>query len=88
MSHYVKQATAEKLDHLAIDRILNLDPQGLFETVTAQNISMCGVRPTAAALVAARALGATRVELVRYATSGERTGDYTEVVGYAGLRIV
>ncbi len=88
MSHYVRQATAERLDRLAIDRILKLDPQGLFETVTAENISMCGVRPTAAALVAARALGATRVELVRYATSGERTGDYAEVVGYAGLRIV
>ena len=88
MSHYVRQATAEKLDRLAIERILELDPQGLFQTVTAQNITMCGVRPTAAALVAAQGLGATRAELVRYATSGERTGDYAEVVGYAGLRVV
>jgi len=88
MSHYVKQATAEKLDRLAIDQILKLDPQGLVETVTARNITMCGVRPTAATLVAALALGATRAELVRYQTSGERTGDYAEVVGYAGLRVV
>jgi len=88
MSHYVKQTTAEKLDRLAIDRILNLDPRGLVETVTSRNITMCGVRPTAAALVAALALGAARAELVRYQTSGERTGDYTEVVGYAGLRVV
>ncbi len=88
MSHYVSQTTAEKLDRLAIDRILKLDPQGLLETVTAQNISMCGVRPTTAALVAALALGATRAELVRYQTSGERTGDYAQVVGYAGIRVV
>jgi AmmeMemoRadiSam system protein B len=88
MSHYVPQAMAEKLDRLAIDRILKLDAPGLVQTVAAQNITMCGVRPTAAALVAARALGATRAELVRYATSGERTGDYAEVVGYAGLRLI
>jgi hypothetical protein len=50
-------------------------------------MTMCGFHPTSAVLVAARALGATSVELVRYATSGDVTKDYGRVVGYAGLLI-
>jgi AmmeMemoRadiSam system protein B len=46
---------------------------------------MCGYAATAAMLVAMRNLGATHAELVRYATSGDITGDRDEVVGYAGL---
>jgi hypothetical protein len=45
---------------------------------------MCGVIPTAVVLIAARELGASRVELVRYGNSGETSGDYSDVVGYAG----
>jgi len=87
MSHYVSQKTAEKKDMLAIRRVLDLDPAGLFETVTKERISMCGYLPTAAALVAAIGLGASGAELVRYQTSGETTGDYAQVVGYAGIRV-
>jgi len=87
MSHYVSQQTAEMKDRLAIRKVLDLDPAGLFETVTAERISMCGFQPTAAALVAARGLGATGAELVRYQTSGDTSGDYAQVVGYAGIRI-
>jgi AmmeMemoRadiSam system protein B len=87
MSHYVSQKTAEKKDMLAIRRILALDPAGLFETVTEERISMCGFQPTAAALVAAVGLGASGAELVRYQTSGETSGDYAQVVGYAGIRV-
>lgn len=85
MSHYVPHATAEEKDRLAIAAIEALDPEALFEVVRREHISMCGVHPTAAALVAARALGAARGTLVRYATSGEASGDRTSVVGYAGL---
>ena len=87
MSHYVSQKTAEKQDRRAIDRVLGLDPFGLFTTVVAERISMCGFQPTTAALVAALALGAKQAELVRYATSGDASGDYAQVVGYAGFRI-
>jgi AmmeMemoRadiSam system protein B len=87
MSHYVSQQTAEKTDMRAIRKILDLDPAGLVETVTAERISMCGFQPTAAALVAAVALGAREARLIRYATSGEASGDYAQVVGYAGIRI-
>jgi AmmeMemoRadiSam system protein B len=87
MSHYVSQKTAEKKDMLAIRKILELDPAGLFETVSVERISMCGFQPTSAALVAAIGLGASGAELVRYQTSGETTGDYAQVVGYAGIRV-
>jgi AmmeMemoRadiSam system protein B len=48
---------------------------------------MCGFQPTAAALVAALGLGAVGAELVLYRTSGDVSGDTTQVVGYAGIRI-
>ncbi len=87
MSHYVSQAMAAAKDGLAIRKILDLDPRGLYDTVRDEGISMCGYQPTAAALVAAKELGAAKAELVLYQTSGERTGDYSQVVGYAGLRV-
>jgi len=87
MSHYVSQKTAEKKDMSAIRRVLDLDPTGLFETVMSERISMCGFQPTTAALVAGRGLGASKAELIRYQTSGEASGDYAQVVGYAGIRI-
>lgn len=87
MSHYVSQKAAEKKDMIAIRKVLDLDPAGLFRTVTSEKISMCGFQPTTAALVAALGLGASKAELVRYQTSGDASGDYSQVVGYAGIRI-
>jgi AmmeMemoRadiSam system protein B len=88
MSHYVSHETAKRKDALAIERILALDARGLYDVVLKEDISMCGFQPTTAALLAARELGAGRADLVRYMTSGETTGDFGQVVGYAGLRIV
>lgn len=87
MSHYVSQKTAQRKDMMAIQKILDLDPAGLYGTVTAERISMCGFQPTTAALAAARDLGASGAELVLYQTSGDTTGDLAQVVGYAGIRI-
>lgn len=85
MNHYESDAITRMKDHKAIDRILALDPHGLFETIHRENISMCGYGPAVAMLAAAKQLGATRAELIRYATSGDITGDRDEVVGYAGI---
>jgi hypothetical protein len=74
-------------DRKAIDRVLALDPHGLFDTVRNEEISMCGYGAAVAMLTAVRRLGAEHAELVRYATSGEITGDFQEVVGYAGMII-
>jgi AmmeMemoRadiSam system protein B len=88
MSHYVSQETAREKDFLAIERILALDALGLYEVVQEKGISMCGFQPTTAAILAAKELGAGRADLIRYMTSGETSGDFDRVVGYAGVRIV
>ncbi len=85
MSHYISADEAAKKDRKAIDRILDLDARGLYTTVQDENISMCGFGPAVAMLTACKALGATKAELVKYATSGEVSGDYNQVVGYAGM---
>jgi len=85
MNHYESDAVTRVKDHKAIERILSLDPRGLHEVVTQQDISMCGYGPTVAMLTAARQLGAKSAELVKYATSGDISGDRDMVVGYAGV---
>ncbi len=85
MTHYESHKAAQEKDKKAIDKVLALDPKGLLDTVRRQNISMCGVIPATAMLVAVKELGAQRAELVKYATSGEVSGDYDQVVGYAGI---
>lgn len=85
MSHYLSDAEARSKDRKAVDAMLALDPEVLYRTVRAERISMCGVVPATVVLFAVRSLGATSARLVRYATSGEVSGDPDRVVGYAGL---
>jgi AmmeMemoRadiSam system protein B len=73
------------MDTLAIEKILALDPAGLYETVVRERISMCGYLPATVMLAASKLLGADSARLVRYATSGEVSGDFDSVVGYAGI---
>jgi AmmeMemoRadiSam system protein B len=75
-------------DRFAIDSLLALDPKGLFDVVHEKDISMCGFGPTIAMLTAAKRLGATRAELIKYATSGDVSGDRDMVVGYAGIAVL
>ncbi len=85
MSHYVPAAVAREKDRLALDRILALDARGLHEVVSRERISMCGFVPATIMVVAAVAAGAREAELIRYANSGDVTGDDASVVGYAGV---
>lgn len=85
MNHYEPDAITRVKDHKAIDRVLALDGRGLWEVVMNEDISMCGFGPTVVMLTAAKLLGATTAELVKYATSGDVSGDYQSVVGYAGI---
>jgi hypothetical protein len=85
MSHYVPDSEARRLDRMAIERILEIDPVGLYQTVISRRISMCGYLPVATMLFAAKKMGAVEAELVKYATSGDVSGDYGHVVGYAGI---
>jgi MEMO1 family protein len=85
MNHYEDDETTRMKDHKAIRTILDLDPQGLYQTVINESISMCGFGPAVAMLTAAKLLGATKAELVQYATSAETSGDKEMCVGYAGI---
>lgn len=85
MNHYESDQLTRVKDHRAIEKILTLDPHGLFDVVTQQDISMCGFGPAVAMLTAARQLGAKSAQLVKYATSGDVSGDRDMVVGYAGV---
>jgi AmmeMemoRadiSam system protein B len=85
MSHYISAEAAKKKDHKAIKRMLDLDAQGLYYTVRDEDITMCGYGPAVAMLTACKALGAKKAELIKYTNSGEVSGDYDQVVGYAGI---
>ena len=86
-SHYETHTSAALKDEAAISAILQLDAEGLFRAVVLNKISMCGPGPVAAMLTACSILGASRAELLRYATSGDVTGDYSRVVAYASLKV-
>jgi MEMO1 family protein len=85
MNHYESDAITRVKDHSAIEPILALDARALHDVVTQQHISMCGFGPAVALLTATKKLGATCAELVKYATSGDVSGDRNLVVGYAGV---
>jgi len=87
MTHYESQESAEKKDRLAIEAILRLDSGLLMRTIKDFDISMCGFAPVIVFLEAAKQLGATRGELIKYQTSAMATGDRSSVVGYAGITI-
>jgi AmmeMemoRadiSam system protein B len=85
LNHYESEKITHVKDHQAIDQMLALNPRELHETVRRERITMCGCGPAVATLTAAIELGATRAELVRYATSADVLGDRDEVVGYVGM---
>lgn len=85
MTHYEPHEVAKDKDSKAIDAILKLDEGRLIDAIERFDIGMCGYAPTAIMLVAAKALGAKSARLVKYMTSGEASGDYSSVVGYAGI---
>jgi len=85
MTHYESQESARRKDDKAIEAILDLNGDELLRRVDELNITMCGYAPTVSLIAAARELGATEAELIRYQTSGDTTGDYSAVVGYAGI---
>jgi len=85
MTHYEPQKSAEKKDKLALDAAEKMDETRLYSTVESHGISMCGYGPTIALIAAAKTLGATNAKLLKYATSGNVTGDFSAVVGYASI---
>ncbi len=87
MSHFIPHEHAKRLDTMAIDKILDLDALGLYQVVRQNKISMCGALPMTMGLACVQEMGARNTEFVDYSTSGEVIGDYSSVVGYAGVLI-
>jgi MEMO1 family protein len=88
MTHYETGESVKEKDTRAIEAILNLDEDELLRRVDRFDITMCGYGPAVSLLTAAKELGAGRAELVRYRNSGDETGEYSSVVGYAGIIII
>jgi AmmeMemoRadiSam system protein B/AmmeMemoRadiSam system protein A len=82
LSHYHPQAQAESLDKRVAEAVVDFDPALLAKRLAADSCEACGGGPIVTAMLIARTLGATEAQSLVYATSGNVTGDYTQVVGY------
>jgi len=87
MTHYEPHESAKVKDKKAIEAILGLDADELVRRIGKYDISMCGYAPVISLISASLEMGAGKTELVKYQTSGDTSGDYSSVVGYAGIII-
>lgn len=87
LTHYETDAAARKKDRSLIEYILRFDVEGMLEKSRLDSISLCGAAPVAIALLCCKKLGCTKAQVQRYQTSGDAFGDYSSVVGYAGITI-
>lgn len=85
MTHYEPRDSAKAKDSIAIKAMLDLDEEALAGAVGKHGISMCGYVPVCVMIAAAKGLGAKGAKLIKYGTSGDASGDYSSVVGYAGM---
>ncbi|MEM4428123.1 MAG: AmmeMemoRadiSam system protein B [Zestosphaera sp.] len=88
LTHYEPHDRAAEKDKTVLDKIKSLDPKGLFDVVLRKNITMCGVAPVMTLLYYAILSGSSGVEVLKYATSGDVSGDKSLVVGYSAIRIL
>ena len=88
LSHFYDQKTALVLDRSMLNQIESFDPEGAFDLERAGKGFACGLGAFTAVMWAARELGADQVIVLRHATSGNVTGDYSSVVGYGAAAIL
>lgn len=84
-THYEENDFAHKQDMALIKPILNLDVEEFYQVLNSKKITACGYGAIATTMVASKELGATKGELLKYATSGDVTGDKSSVVGYGSI---
>lgn len=87
LSHYEDARTAGDLDAVVIRHVETLDADGLMATLEYEPRHACGGGPMVSVLHAARGLGATEARVLRYADSGDVSGDKSSVVGYMAAAI-
>jgi len=82
LSHFYDQQTAKILDEEMLKRFESFNPESIFDAERMGKGFACGHAAVAAMLRAARELGANKLQILKYATSGDVTGDHSSVVGY------
>ncbi len=87
LSHFHDYDTARRLDSVFVERVNQFDPEGLARDLESRKTEACGGGPAVAIMLAARALGATKAEVLHYANSGDVTGDRWRVVGYTAAAL-
>jgi len=87
LTHYETNAIATEKDSSVIEAIVALDEEELYKRCKRLNCTMCGFGPVASAIVAAKEMKAQRANLLKYATSGDTSGDFSRVVGYGSIVI-
>lgn len=87
MTHYEPQKSVEKKDKMVIEAIEKMDENQLYAVIEDYSISACGYGPIIALITASKALGVKKAKLLCHATSGDVTGDFSAVVGYASLAL-
>lgn len=88
LSHFYNQQTALTYDRAMLNEIESFNPEGAFDLERAGKGFACGLGAFTAVMWAARELGADKVKILRHATSGNVTGDYSSVVGYGAAAIL
>jgi hypothetical protein len=88
LSHFYNQQTALTYDRAMLDAIESFDPEAAFDLERAGKGFACGLGAVTAVMWAARELGADTIKVLRHATSGNVTGDYSSVVGYGAAAIL
>jgi len=86
-THYEPHSVAMEKDGSVIEAIVGLDEEELYKRCEGLNCTMCGYGPVASAIVAAKEMKAQRASLLKYATSGDTSGDFSRVVGYSSIVI-
>jgi len=84
-THYEQNEFAHEQDMALIEPILKLDVKKFYDVLEDRNVSACGYGAIASTMIACKELGATKGELLKYATSGDITGDTSSVVGYGSI---
>ena len=85
MTHYEPQESAERKDKIALEAVKAMDAARLYSVIETHRISACGYGPIAALITTAKIFGVKEAKLLSYRTSGDVSGDYSSVVGYAAV---
>ncbi len=88
LTHYEPQPRANQKDQKLLGKVSELDATGFYSVLERDNITACGYGPIATAIRVSKKFGGEKSELLKYATSGDTTGDMSAVVGYSAVQLL